>query len=278
MGNIAIFGGTFNPVHRGHLLLAEKALHTFCLDRIIWVPTYRPTHKSNPRLRPLLAPLVTPPVAPLVAFDQRLEMVRLAIAPHPQFQLSNVTVWHEQPSFAITTLLDLQGLYPGNQWFWIVGMDTFQTLPKWHKRDDLLAQCTWLIAPRQPQPTTTAAPIGAVQSLEMSPAIGTAIPAAQPTNPTTDWTKDRETAIATIQQVITQIELAQIEPVSLKWRLIDLPSVPISSSKIRQHCQQGESIQAWLPAAVADYIVAHRLYTAPPEVTSDSTLRPQHRT
>lgn len=133
MQNIAIFGGTFNPVHLGHLLVAETALDQFGLDQIIWVPTYHPPHKR--RLMP--------------TFNQRLEMVRLAIADQPAFSLSSLEAETPHTSYAIATLKGLQALYPNTHWYWVLGTDAFQTLPKWRDSSTLAAQCTWLVAPRQ---------------------------------------------------------------------------------------------------------------------------------
>ncbi|QZZ19566.1 nicotinate (nicotinamide) nucleotide adenylyltransferase [Leptothermofonsia sichuanensis E412] len=133
MENIGIFGGTFNPIHWGHLLVAETAFNQFGLDQVIWVPAYQPPHKRQP----------------LPTFSQRLEMVQLAIADHPGFRVSSLEAEAPHMSYAITTLASLQALYPNTHWHWIVGMDAFQTLPKWRNSSTLAAQCIWLVAPRR---------------------------------------------------------------------------------------------------------------------------------
>jgi nicotinate-nucleotide adenylyltransferase len=205
MERIGIFGGSFNPVHWGHFLVAETALKTQELDQVIWVPTYRPAHK---------------PTDPS-SFRHRLAMVRLAIAQNAQFRIANVTVQPEQPSFAIATLNDLQRSYPNQQWFWILGIDAFQTLPKWPHHQRLMAQCTWLIAPR--------------------------------TRPRALCCRD---AIATCQ-AITANDPARI----CQWYLLDMPNLDLSSSQIRQQNSQGQSIQAQVPPAIHQYIKAHGLYS-----------------
>jgi nicotinate-nucleotide adenylyltransferase len=204
MGNIGIFGGSFNPVHRGHLLVAETALKAVDLDPLIWVPTYRPTHKP----------------ACSLSFAHRLAMVELAIAHQPRFRASDVSAWRDEPSYAIATLKALQAQYPDNQWFWILGMDAFQTLEKWYQSDVLRAQCTWLVAPRDPlrAPRQTTAIVAEPQSSPPSNAY------------------------------------------PLRWHLLDMTPLAISSSQIRCQHRQGESIDDTVPPLVREYIGTHGLY------------------
>ncbi|NJR58467.1 MAG: nicotinate (nicotinamide) nucleotide adenylyltransferase, partial [Cyanobacteria bacterium CRU_2_1] len=129
----AIFGGTFNPIHWGHLLMAETALSQFNLHQVIWVPTYRPFYKSSTEL---------------LAFHHRLEMVQRAIASHPHFTVFTSEQSHPDAAYAIHTLLELQLFYPNSQWYWIIGLDAFQSLPRWHRRQEWIEQCDWLVAPR----------------------------------------------------------------------------------------------------------------------------------
>jgi nicotinate-nucleotide adenylyltransferase len=129
---VAILGGTFNPIHLGHLIMAEAALEQFCLDRILWIPTGCPLYKSTTEL---------------VDFTHRLTMVRLAIATQPQFEVSAVEQLYAV-SYAIETFSRLQALHPGNQWFWLIGLDAIRSLPQWHGRQELVPQCVWLVAPR----------------------------------------------------------------------------------------------------------------------------------
>ncbi len=129
----AIFGGSFNPIHRGHLAIAEVALHQFDLDQIIWVPTYHPPHKA---------------MTELAGFHHRLAMVRQAIADYPAFVCSAIEADHQPPSYAINTLTSLQTQFPSSAWYWIMGWDTFKSLPHWRSSEELIAQCCWLVAPR----------------------------------------------------------------------------------------------------------------------------------
>jgi nicotinate-nucleotide adenylyltransferase len=134
MQKLAILGGTFNPVHRGHLLMAEAALKQVDLDQVIWVPTYNPPYRSP---------------SELATFHHRVEMVKLAIAPYPTFTLSTVELDRTGPSYAIDTLSNLQTVYPNSLWYWIIGLDALQSLPRWYRCHELATQCEWLVAPRQ---------------------------------------------------------------------------------------------------------------------------------
>jgi nicotinate-nucleotide adenylyltransferase len=137
MLKLAVLGGSFNPIHRGHLLMAEVALKQVHLDQVIWVPSQYPPHKQS---------------AELADFQHRFEMVKQAIASYPAFCLSVVDQNHIAPSYAIDTLLDLQTRYPASQWYWIIGLDAFASLPRWYRRQELAVQCRWLVAPRLGQP------------------------------------------------------------------------------------------------------------------------------
>lgn len=131
---IAIFGGTFNPIHWGHLLIAETALDQMNLDQVLWVPSRLPPHKAS---------------STLAAFHHRICLIQQAIADHHAFQLSTIEVNRTGPAYAIDTFTDLQTLYSESQWYWIVGEDTFQSLPRWYRSQDLMGACEWLVAPRQ---------------------------------------------------------------------------------------------------------------------------------
>jgi nicotinate-nucleotide adenylyltransferase len=130
MQKIAIFGGTFNPVHWGHLFIAEAAMSQKALDQVLWV-TVHPRYKA----------------ANILEFQHRQAMVERAIAPHPNFVLC--TLEAHQSNYAIDTLLSLQARYPNSEWYSIVGLDAFRSLPRWYRSKDLAAQCDWLVAPRR---------------------------------------------------------------------------------------------------------------------------------
>lgn len=130
MRSIAIFGGTFDPVHWGHLILAEAALHQVPLEYVIWMPLLNPPHKQA------------------TSFEHRVEMLQLATTDNPFFTISLVEVNRSGTSYAIDTLLELSTFYPNTCWYWILGLDAILTLPRWYRLRELVQMCDWLIAPR----------------------------------------------------------------------------------------------------------------------------------
>ncbi len=145
---VAVLGGTFNPVHCGHLVMADQALHQFGLDQVLWIPAGDPPHK---------------PVAPGASPQHRLEMVRLATADHPHFRVSDMEIRRQGPSYTALTLETLRAEDPDTEWSWILGVDAFRDLPRWHQAKRVAQLCRWIIAPRvDPQsPEVVAAEVSA---------------------------------------------------------------------------------------------------------------------
>jgi nicotinate-nucleotide adenylyltransferase len=218
MGRVAILGGTFDPVHWGHLVLAETALSQLNLDVVIWVPAYRPPHKREQR------------------YEHRRSMVEIAIAGNSGFVLEPRKTCHTQTDYAIGTFVDLQDTYPNRQWFWIIGLDAFQTLPRWYCRERLVPACDWLVAPRPFTMPSTATL--ALTNTYPSPVTNTQ-------------------ANCLCQQVARQLASQNI---SIRWQLLQMPPLDISSSLIRQYCRQGRSIRYLVPEGVRAYITTHNLY------------------
>ncbi|WNZ21769.1 nicotinate (nicotinamide) nucleotide adenylyltransferase [Leptolyngbya sp. NK1-12] len=224
MQKIAIFGGTFNPIHWGHLLMAETALSQIELDRIIWVPTYHPPHKLNAEM--------------LLSYDHRLEMVQLALDQHPNFEVSQIEeVEQEQSSksYAVDTWRRLQLLYPDALWYWIIGLDAFQSLPRWYGQRELAQHCRWLVAPRLDANLLTAgsSPADGVESIAI---------------------KSTETVCARVADALATLSI------QMHWQVLPMPLVEISSSLIRRYCRQQRSIRYLVPESVRLYILQHQLY------------------
>lgn len=216
---VAVFGGTFDPVHLGHLLIAQAALTQVDLDQVIWVPTRYPPHKSS---------------RSLVEFEHRLGMVRQAIIDNPAFVLSPIETHSTGSSYAIQTFLDLQKHYREIQWYWIVGVDAFQTLPKWRCRDTLAACVEWLVAPRLLRGSA-------------AEEVGEA-----------GWSDGIEVQTQMLcQHVACQLARASAP---VRWQVLQSPLVAISSSLIRRLCREGRSIRYLVPEAVRLYIEAENLY------------------
>ena len=113
---LGIFGGTFNPIHLAHLILAEQCLEACRLDRVLFVPAGQPPHKSDRQITPARV---------------RLEMVELAIAGHHGFQVSAIEVNRPGPSYSAETLAELANQHVGDELFFLVGSDSLADLPLW---------------------------------------------------------------------------------------------------------------------------------------------------
>jgi nicotinate-nucleotide adenylyltransferase len=135
MQSIGIFGGTFDPPHLGHLILAAEALAQLDLDRLLWVLTPSPPHKQD-RL--------------ITSLDHRLAMVRLALANSPEFELSKVDMDRPGPHFALDTVKILADQNPGANLVYLMGGDTLRDLPLWHRPADFVAACHLIGVMRRP--------------------------------------------------------------------------------------------------------------------------------
>jgi nicotinate-nucleotide adenylyltransferase len=113
---LGILGGTFNPIHLGHLVLAEAFRERLALDRVLFVPAAAPPHK---------------PPHGIAAPVHRYAMVSLAIAGHPAFVASPVELERTGPSYSVDTVEGLAGEWPGARLFFLMGSDTFLDLPTW---------------------------------------------------------------------------------------------------------------------------------------------------
>jgi nicotinate-nucleotide adenylyltransferase len=210
VGRTGVFGGSFNPIHLGHLLMADELLERLGLDRVVFVPAGAPPHK---------------PAALLAPAEHRYEMVRLAVAGHPGFQVSDIELRRRGPSFTVDTLEALAA--SGDELFLPVGSETFLDLLSW----------------RQPRRIVTLARVVVV------PRTGSAF--------------DPESAAA--QKVLREIGAERFgradEPITPGTVVIvHAASLPISASELRARVRQGRSLDYRVPAVVASYIRRHRLY------------------
>lgn len=131
MARVAVFGGSFNPVHYGHLLLADEIVELVAVDRVLFVPAARPPHKPAEHLAP--------------AAD-RFAMVRLAIAGHPRLAVSDVELQRAGPSYTVDTLQELRRT--GDELFLLVGSETFLDLLTWREPARIAQLARLVIVPR----------------------------------------------------------------------------------------------------------------------------------
>lgn len=121
---IGILGGTFDPPHVGHLVLADQALHQLGLDVVWFMPVGQPPHKPNNHVTPA---------------QHRVAMIELAIADHPRFQLTRVDVDRPPPHYTASALELLHRRYPEHEWVFILGADALADLPRWYHPEQIVA-------------------------------------------------------------------------------------------------------------------------------------------
>lgn len=130
---IGLLGGTFDPVHIGHLRAALEVAEQFDLDELRLIPSARPPHRGTPQ----------------VSAQQRLDMVRLAVEGVPPLSVDDRELWRERPSWTIETLESLRAeLGDEVQLLLLVGWDAFCGLPTWHRWQELLDHCHILVLQR----------------------------------------------------------------------------------------------------------------------------------
>ena len=132
---IGLFGGTFDPPHLGHLILASEAQSQLELDRLLWILTPEPPHKQEQFITPI---------------DHRLAMVELAIADNPAFELSRIELDRPGPHYTLDTVKLLADQNPNADIIPIIGGDSLHDLPTWHEPQKLVYACHWIGVMRRP--------------------------------------------------------------------------------------------------------------------------------
>lgn len=134
MRKIGIMGGTFDPIHNGHLMLAEEAYKIYHLDEIWFLPNGRPPHKN---------------IATIGSdVHHRVEMVKLAISGHPEYRLETYEAFAEETSYSYQTLEHFRSCYLEDKFYFIIGADSLFTLDSWVHPERIFPTCTILAAYR----------------------------------------------------------------------------------------------------------------------------------
>jgi len=132
--NVGVLGGTFDPVHNGHLILADVAEEQLNLSDMLFVPVGQPWLKTER--------IITPA-------QHRLQMLRLALDDRPQFRISEMEIERHGPTYTIDTIKELKdGLNADDELFFILGQDSLMQVPQWHEAQDLVQLCYLAAAPR----------------------------------------------------------------------------------------------------------------------------------
>jgi nicotinate-nucleotide adenylyltransferase len=137
---IGILGGTFNPIHIGHLILAEEAIWKLNLDKVIFVPAYLPPHKDEEKI---------------LDAGHRFNMASLAIEGNPKFEISKIEIDAKQKSYSIDTIKSFREKFDqGSEIFFITGSDSLKELFSWKKVDEIFSLSKFVIAKRPGFPIT----------------------------------------------------------------------------------------------------------------------------
>lgn len=131
--NIGLFGGTFDPVHLGHLILAERCRADANLDGVWFLPSYKPPHKQGQSI---------------TRYEHRVEMIDLATAGQPRFRTETIEKELPPPSYTANTLAELRSRHPRNEFQLIVGADCLPDLPGWYQPKRILEQAGLIVVPR----------------------------------------------------------------------------------------------------------------------------------
>lgn len=135
---VGLMGGTFDPVHTGHLVLAEDVRDTFGLDEVLFIPSAKPPHKGG--------------VATVTA-EHRYLMTELATASNPHFRVSRMELERKGPSYSWLTVTELQERYGAStDFYFITGSDAINLLDTWHRAEELLARCHFIVSVREGVP------------------------------------------------------------------------------------------------------------------------------
>ena len=130
---LAIFGGTFDPIHTAHLTVASEAARQVGLGQVLFVPASKPPHKGG---------------ATWASYEDRYRMVELACAGEPLFQVSRLEAGH-RTSYSIVTIDKLKGsLAPGDELFFLMGADAFAEIRTWHRWQEVIRQVAFIVVTR----------------------------------------------------------------------------------------------------------------------------------
>ncbi len=230
--NIGLFGGSFDPIHRGHLALAQAAASRYGLRQVLFVPVNIPPHKQ---------------AQPLSAFLHRYTMVALATQPERAFVPSlleapaeppsagrSKTALDPSPNYSIDTVRRLkQSLKKADRLFFLIGVDAFRDIAKWREARALLAECDFIVASR---------PGYSLQDVAESLPEGLRPPAAV--------TRPFRKQPAAGDLVLPGVTLHLLEGVNQN----------VSATTIRTAAAQGKPLGRWLDESVVDYIRKQGLY------------------
>lgn len=135
---IGIFGGTFDPPHLGHLILAAEAVDSLQLDKMLWVLTPDPPHKQSQMISPA---------------EDRMAMTKRMVECSPSFEFSDIEFRRPGPHYALDTVNALRLENPGSELFYVIGGDSLRDIPTWHKPTEFILACDHILVMQRPGST-----------------------------------------------------------------------------------------------------------------------------
>ncbi|WP_395296231.1 nicotinate-nucleotide adenylyltransferase [Kitasatospora hibisci] len=150
---LGVMGGTFDPIHHGHLVAASEVASAFHLDEVIFVPTGQPWQKTDRHVTPA---------------EDRYLMTVIATAENPQFSVSRIDIDREGPTYTVDTLRDLRALHPDAELFFITGADALAQILSWRDSDELFSLAHFIGCTRPGHTLSDAGlPVGGVSLVEV---------------------------------------------------------------------------------------------------------------
>lgn len=217
---IGLFGGTFNPIHRGHEQVARDVLGHFDLDHIFFIPCSRPPHKTH---------------GILAGVKDRFEMIRLALKNQPGISVSDIELKRSGPSYTIDTLNDFIKMHSKNvEPFFIIGNDAFFEIHSWKSYRQLFNLSSFVLMPR-PQTDHEGFPLKPM-TIEY---------AHKHISKRYTWGPDDDALVHPEKKAIYMASVTQIN---------------IASTRIREMLHNGEPVNQWVDPEVVDYIHEKGLY------------------
>lgn len=205
---LGIFGGTFNPIHFGHLRAAEEVRDKLGIDKVIFMPSGNPPLKGSG----------------LIEAFHRYDMTRLATSSNVNFAVSDLEILKTEKSYTVETFERLLDIYPGDELFFILGLDAFLDMPNWWQPERLSGMVDFVVVTR---------PGSDPMDICKSPYVRREEVAGI-------WSLDSGKKVVTV----------------------NITPMDISSTNIRKSVKEGKSIKYLLPETVEQYIYSHKLYSS----------------
>jgi nicotinate-nucleotide adenylyltransferase len=217
---IGILGGTFDPIHYGHIRPALEVKNALNLDSIWLMPNHIPPHKAGPK----------------TGTAHRLAMVQLVCSQHNEFELCDIEINRDTPSFTVTSLQQLTQAYPEHEFYFIMGMDSFIQLDRWYQWQTLFELCHIVVCQRPGWQL--------VHSSNMAKLMQAKV-------------LQRQQAQAINAKSTQTAKVGEIFPVTITAQ--DISSTEIRA-QISAQSMDNQALRPLLPANVIDYIKLHGLY------------------